>query len=286
VSYYTKGGLVALLLDLRIRAATNGARSLADALRLGWRQYTEKGVGFPEGALLDLASRTAGVDLAPFFADCVDGTAPLAPDADLAWVGLRLAQQPAASERPLARDAQGFLLAPDLGIAAADDAGLCKVGAVLEDGPAFAAGVNAGDLLLAVNGMRCSAASMQDRLDRARGEPVTLAFYRGQELRTLSLRPRLLRLADWKLLPVADPSDAQRTAFKAWCGMDFPAAAQANEPSSTPHVSPAEPALAPTGAATPADKTRIALGAAPAASAATTIAPALAPATPESQPRE
>jgi predicted metalloprotease with PDZ domain len=247
VSYYTKGGLVALLLDLRIRRTSGGARTLADALRLGWKEYTEVGAGFPEGAMQDLASRTAGADLGDFFARHVEGTAPLQPDDDLAFIGLQLVQKPAASERSLARDAEGFLLAPDLGITVADEGGMCRITAVLEDGPAYAAGLNAHDLLLAVNGMRCSAATLADRLDRTRGEAVELALFRGQELRRVQLRPRLLRLADWKLLPVEAPTDAQRAAFRTWCGMDFPAAAPAQAPAAPatpppPLSAPAAPA--------------------------------------------
>jgi len=240
VSYYTKGGLVALLLDLRIRRATAGARTLADALRLGWKQYTERGTGFPEGAMLDLAQRTAGTDLTGFFADFVDGTAPLSPDHDLAWVGLRLGLVPAGSERWLGRDGSGFLLSPDLGISTADDGGLCRITAVLEGGPAFMHGLNANDVLLAVNGMRVTAPSLQDRLDRSRGEPVEIVFYRGQDLRRVQLRPRLVRLADWKLLPVESPTDAQRDAFKAWCGLEYAA---------LPIARPAGPEVAPSPAA-------------------------------------
>ncbi len=246
VSYYTKGGLVALLLDMRIRRATGGSRCLADALRLGWKQYTEAGSGFPEGAVRELSQRTAGTDLSSFFADWVDGTAPLSPDEDLAWVGLRLVQKPTESARLLARDRDGFLLSPDLGVSTADEGGLCRITAVLEDGPAFAAGLNVHDLLLAVNGMRLNAATLQDRLDRTRGEHVEISFFRGQELRRVTLRPRLLRLADWRLLPVESPSDAQRKAFKAWCGMDYSAM-----PAAMPTVSPAAPPTTPAPASAP-----------------------------------
>jgi len=223
VSYYTKGGLVALMLDLRIRRLSGGRATLADALRLGWKRYTERGEGYPDGAMLALASEAAGSDLAAFFAAYVDGTEELRPDEDLAWVGLRLGSEPAKAERDLPRDAEGYLLSPELGALTADDAGLCKLTAVLEGGAAFEAGLNVNDLILAVDGMRVTNATLQDRLDRTRGEPVEIVFYRGQALRTLTARPRLQRLAEWKLLPVEAATARQQEAFKAWCGWDFPA---------------------------------------------------------------
>ncbi len=224
VSYYSKGALVALQLDLRIRRLTGGTRTLADVLRLGWERYTARGQGYPAGALQALASETARADLAPYFAAFVDGTEPLAPDEDLAFVGLRLSRTPAKSERNLPRDADGFLLEPWLGLLTAADGPLCKVTAVLEDGPAFHAGLNADDLLLAVDGMRVSNDTLQDRLDRVGAGPVEIAFFRGQSLRQLTVEPDVRRLEDWKLAPVESPTDAQRAAFKAWANVDLPEA--------------------------------------------------------------
>jgi predicted metalloprotease with PDZ domain len=218
------------MLDLRIRRLTRGSRSLTDALRLGWREYAAHDKGFPEGAMLDLVTRTAGTDLTDFFADYVEGTRALDPDPELAWLGLRLQHKPAVSERPLERDAEGFLLAPDLGLVTADDGGLCKVTVVLEDGPAFEAGLNAGDLLLAVDGMRVTSGTLQDRLDRTHGEaPVELSFYRGQELRRLNVQLRLLRVADWRIVPLEQTTAEQHAAFRSWCGLEHPSAAKPAE---------------------------------------------------------
>jgi len=243
VSYYSKGALVALQLDLRIRRLAGGARTLADVLRLGWERYAARGQGYPPGALQALASEVAGADLAPYFAAHVDGTEPLAPDEDLAFVGLRLARTPAKSERKLPRDADGFLLEPWLGLVTAADGPLCKVTAVLEGSPAEQAGLNTDDLLLAVDGWRVSQDTLQDRLDRAGAEPVEITIYRGQSLRTVTATPEARRLADWKLAPVDAPSEAQRAAFKAWTNVELPASA--SEATPEPAAAEARPAAPP-----------------------------------------
>jgi predicted metalloprotease with PDZ domain len=228
VSYYSKGALVALQLDLRIRRLTGGRRTLADALRLGWEKYTARGQGYPPGAMEQLASETADADLAEFFAAYVDGTEPLAPDEDLAWVGLRLERTPAKTERHLPRDAEGFALEPWLGLVTAADGPLCKVTAVLEDSPAWRAGLNTDDQILAINGQRVAQDTLQDRLDRAGAVPLEISFFRGQSLRTVKVTPDARRLEDWKLAPVEAPSDAQQAAFKAWTAQDLPTAAPAS----------------------------------------------------------
>ena len=68
VSYYTKGAMVALALDLEVRLRTDGRVSLDDIMRVLWEtQGREPGHGLPEGAFEDLAAEVAGVDLAEFF---------------------------------------------------------------------------------------------------------------------------------------------------------------------------------------------------------------------------
>ena len=248
VSYYSKGALVALMLDLRIARLTSGERGLADVLRLGWQRYTAAGQGYPEGAIAALASEVAGADLSGFFADYVDGTEPLDPSADLARVGLRLSVEPETTERDLARDPDGFPLAPTLGVTTVDEAGLCKVSVVLEDGAAFAAGLSVDDVILAVDEMRVGPGTLQDRLDRTRGEPIALTVWRGQSLRRIDVTPRLQRLESWKLLPVEQPSAEQKEAFERWTGAELPAPPP-QEPRgdapAAPAPAPPQPAAAP-----------------------------------------
>ncbi|MGQ0554094.1 MAG: M61 family metallopeptidase [Planctomycetota bacterium] len=223
VSYYTKGALVALLLDLRLQRLTDGKVNLATLLREGWSRWTVDGQGFPEGALGQLASELSGSDLRPFFDDFVDGTAPLPLDQDLAFVGLRLKVEPVpAADRPLPLDEAGFALAPWLGLVTADDGGLCKITAVLEDSPAFQAGLNVDDLLLGVGGHRVNSATLQERLDLLGAKPLEVSFYRGQSLRRVTVTPAPKRLEKWSFAPVEQASAQQRAAFQAWTGWDWP----------------------------------------------------------------
>lgn len=224
VSYYSKGALVALLLDLRIRRETDGAATLADVLRLGWARYTEQGRGFPPTAMQELASEVAGADLSGFFADYVEGTAPLDVDSELAWVGLRLKVSPSKTDRELPEDDEGYKLEPSLGITTGESGGLCRVDTVYEDGVAFAAGVLHDDLILAVDDMRVSRSTLQSRLDKRAGETVTLTLFRGQSLRRVELTPALERLEDWKIVSVDEPTEAHFAAFEAWTGWPHPEA--------------------------------------------------------------
>ena len=71
VSYYAKGALVALALDLTLR---NAGSSLDHLMRALWQRHGQTGVGVPEDGVEALAIELAGSDLSDFFARFVDGT--------------------------------------------------------------------------------------------------------------------------------------------------------------------------------------------------------------------
>jgi len=77
VSYYLKGGLVSLMLDLTIRARSEHGRTLDDLMRLFWRRYGARGIGFPEGEVQAICEEASGLKLRDFFDRYVRGTAEL-----------------------------------------------------------------------------------------------------------------------------------------------------------------------------------------------------------------
>ncbi|HEX2120028.1 MAG TPA: PDZ domain-containing protein [Thermoanaerobaculia bacterium] len=79
-SFYTKGELVAAMLDLTVRRATEGAKSLDDVVRLLWEEYGTTGRGLEEDGIERAVARVA--DVGDFFARYVDGIEAL-PYAEL-----------------------------------------------------------------------------------------------------------------------------------------------------------------------------------------------------------
>ena len=141
ISYYTKGALVALALDLTLRFETAGRTTLDHVLRELWTRYGARGVGVPEDGFEKLAAEVSGVDLRAFFDAAVRGTQdpPLAEL--LAKFGVRLEFRPAAG----AEDKGGTPRPPNgetlgLGITFRDrDSGL-ELTSVLDGGAAQRAG--------------------------------------------------------------------------------------------------------------------------------------------------
>ena len=66
ISYYTKGSVVALLLDARVRKATNGAKSLDDVMKAAYEKYAGSR-GYTADEFRAVAEQVAGVSLKAFW---------------------------------------------------------------------------------------------------------------------------------------------------------------------------------------------------------------------------
>jgi predicted metalloprotease with PDZ domain len=207
ISYYLKGGLVALLLDLEIRHKTHGARSLDDVMRLLWRRFGQAGEGFPDGEVQSLFEEAAGIPLGEFFDKCVRGRDDIDATPFLEPFGLSV-EASSSDDSP----------APWLGVNTKDDHGALMVTAQLAAGPLFA-----NDEIVALDGFRVDQAGLKDRLAQHKpGDRISLTVFRRDELRTVELvlaeRPK----DKYEVSPVDSPSDAQRAAFLAWTGHPLP----------------------------------------------------------------
>jgi predicted metalloprotease with PDZ domain len=180
VSYYTKGSLVGLALDLTIRAQTRGKRSLDDAMRLLWQRYGRDfyqggGRGVTEAEAEAVFDEVAGVKLKRFFERYVRGTEDLPLARLLAPVGVTLSH-----ERKNAKT--GF------GARTARDGNNSKLANVYEGDAAHRAGLSAGDVLVALDGLRVSANNLDTLLGRYRaGDTVELHAFRRDELMHFTL---------------------------------------------------------------------------------------------------
>jgi predicted metalloprotease with PDZ domain len=188
VSYYSKGALAALALDLHLRGQ-NSTVTLDDIVRELWLRYGAKGIGVPERGFEELARELFGADLDEFFDTAVRGTEDL-PLADLlAACGVRMQLQPAQGPADLGGQAaldDGERLS--LGVAyRAGQQGL-ELMTVYNGGAAELAGLDPGDVLIAIDGFKVNEQNLKQRLGRyeaAATLPVTV--FRGDELLSFSL---------------------------------------------------------------------------------------------------
>jgi len=191
VSYYAKGSLVALALDLTLRQHGSSLDALMRAL---WQRFGQTGIGVPEDGIARLAGEFAGRELDEFFARYVDGTEDPPLAALLANVGVTLNLRAAdkAGDRgggPGKRTAKNGDDGAPSSLGATIPAGTdAKLQHVYTGGAAERAGLAAGDVLMAIDGLRVTGSSLETMLEHRRaGEALQVHAFRRDELFTTSL---------------------------------------------------------------------------------------------------
>ncbi|CAB3844263.1 M61 family metallopeptidase [Achromobacter ruhlandii] len=182
VSYYTKGALVALGLDLLIRQESAGAHSLDDVMRLLWQRYGRdfyrgKAQGLAEDGLPALIKEATGVDARRFIARHAHGTADVPLAELLAAQGIKLQWKASVN-------------IPSLDVRTRKQGDSLVLATVLEGGAGHRGGLSAGDVLVAIDGLKVEGASgVEVLLGQYRpGDRVDVHVFRRDELRVFQVR--------------------------------------------------------------------------------------------------
>ncbi|MEM7283491.1 MAG: PDZ domain-containing protein [Pseudomonadota bacterium] len=182
ISYYTKGALLALTLDMEIRSRSKGACSLDDVMRAAWERYGIQGM--PEAGFEELVAEVCDLDLQSFFDEGVRTTKDPDLGSAFSYVGISFdLKQEKKSPKDVPPDK------PTLGVRTKLVAGALAVASVLEGSAAQEAGVSAGDELVALDGIRLTTRSYRKLLrSYAVGARVELTCFRRDELMTFNVK--------------------------------------------------------------------------------------------------
>jgi predicted metalloprotease with PDZ domain len=211
VSYYQKGSLVALAFDLSIRAQTAGRKSLDDVMRLLWQRYGRdfyrgKARGIEESEVEALFAEATGADLKRIFREGVHGTRDLPLETLLEPFGITLAPDVATN---------GTTVKPTLGARVRGGAE-CVLAVVHDDSAAQKAGLSAGDVLVAIDGLRVTGSNLETLLSRyLPGAKVDVHAFRRDELRRTTVKldgPEVSRY----LLSIADGRGPSKQWRERW----------------------------------------------------------------------
>ena len=191
ISYYAKGALIALSLDLKLRSETDGAVSLDDVMKAAWQRWGESGIGMPEDGFEQLCAELSGLDLEGFFDAMVRGTGELPLEALLKTHGIEYHLRRSAGGKDKGGKVQAEEELPRvwLGAVLGNREGTSVFGAVHNGGPAEQAGISPGDELVALDGLRTSFEGCEARTRRYHpGDKSDITVFRGDELLTLKLK--------------------------------------------------------------------------------------------------
>ncbi len=210
ISYYIKGSLIGLLIDLEMRARTNGRKSLDDVFRyllsehgLPKPGFAEQG-GFREAVETITAEGGGGSDFSAFFRRYVSGVEELKYNTALGHVGLRLETIEGSVRR-------------SLGVTTSVDADRLIVTAMSPSGAGYEDGLMAGDILLMLDGDRAVPSTLEARLQaHAVGDQVELLVVRGDRLVTVSVELQEDRETTYQIVETSNASARALSLRDAW----------------------------------------------------------------------
>jgi predicted metalloprotease with PDZ domain len=221
ISYYDKGELLGLLIDLDIRRRTNNAKSLDDVMRYLYTEFFLKGRNYTPADFQKACELAAGASLDDFFSRYVRGKEDLDAvyNRILAGAGLRLEQAGIGigldeGDRPVARKA---FLGADLELKTTD--GLVVIKNVRAGSPAYEQGLNAKDQIIALDGARVDKESFEALIAAKRpGDTVRIMVFRFDDVRTFEIKLDGRVDAPYRIVPAPQETEAQKRIYRDWLG--------------------------------------------------------------------
>ncbi len=197
ISYYNKGQILGVLLDISIRAATQNHKSLDDVLRRMNVEYARQGKFYDDsGAIRAVVEEVAGKSFQDFFAQYVSGVAEIPYDSILAQAGLALnihADQSSGA---------GFFLGTGENAAA--------VSSVEPGSAAEAAGLLSGDVIVQVNGKKAPRNMAAWLRGLSAGQALDLRVLRGGQTLEISFSVDTAQNLSCSISELPHPADLER----------------------------------------------------------------------------
>ncbi len=210
VSYYNKGALMAMLLDVKILAATAGKKRLDDALKAAYEKfYIKEQRGFEIPEFQSLVEQVAGTSVADIF-DAAHAVGPLDYNHYLNPVGYELVDYNEGRQ------------VPDLGFNTSTNDGRIMVTGVTRGTGAWNGGINVRDEILAINGERLDANGRElNRLMQSAdvGDKLDVLIARDGKIREVTITLTADLAGSFRIVPLKNVSAAQERLGKLWLSL-------------------------------------------------------------------
>ncbi len=213
ISYYPKGELIGMVIDLLVRGRTKGKSSLDDVMRDMYEEfylkspnssYYLRGRGYQPEDLERIISRRTGLDFSDFFKRHIRDVEILPYDEAFAYVGLRLVKT--QSEEPF-----------DAGLSLEfENSRAVKIENVRNNSPAEDAGLQANDEIVSLGG-KAVRREWRRALARFRpGESIPVTVKRDRRTINTSIVLRQPERFDYRIEEKPDATAEQKALRAAW----------------------------------------------------------------------
>lgn len=217
-SYYLKGGVVFMLLDLLIIARSNGTKKMDDVLIALWNLYQQRpAAGATEQEFLDLVFQSTGVDISTEFHTWM-GTAQELPYNEIFTpIGLLIEEKNNDRKQTFGNNV-AFMPAQEKvysGLKLKDESGKTVVTQVDDNSPAARAGIGIDDEVLAVNGRRIASSKEFDIEASLRGSGATIDITLSCDGALYTTALTLEQKTEWALR-IANETDTHKALLDFW----------------------------------------------------------------------
>lgn len=211
ISYYNKGALLAMMLDLKILAETQGEKRLDDVLKTAYETfYVQKKRGFEEHEFQALIEQVTGVSVGDIF-EAAHTAGSLDYNHYLNAVGYEVVDYNAGRELP------------DLGISTSITDGRVVVTTVSRGTSAWEGGINVRDEIIAINGERLDVHGKE--LNRVLqtatiGDVLQVLIARDGKIRKLNVTLMKDNRVSFGIIPLADATAEQQRLGDIWLSQE------------------------------------------------------------------
>lgn len=204
ISYYNKGGIIALLLDLEIINNTNGEKSLDDAMKYMYTEYYKgKNRGFTDEEFKQGLELIAGKNLDEFYKNYIYGLTPIDYNKYLRYAAYKLSNELAGRNDP------------SLGISTTTTNNKIVIAAVTRNSAAWVAGLNVNDEITAINGENVT--SLDGILsDKNPGDKLSISITRDGLPKIISVTLIKSTRVNYTIEPLRKTDEKQLTVRKKW----------------------------------------------------------------------
>lgn len=203
ISYYDKGEIVNMMLDVTIRTASGGKRSYDDVLRYLYNEFYKKNRNYTPADFQKAVEIAAGKNMDDFFSKYVRGESDIDFNGILIGIGLEL-----AAENPKKGKAY-------LGANLADENGRLMVKSIPAGTAAFEQGINTGDQIVAIDGYRATTTFVDSYIDQRKpGDKIRVSIFRFDKLREIDVTLGENARTELSFVPISAPSEDQRALYE------------------------------------------------------------------------
>jgi len=209
ISYYNKGEIIGMLMDIEIARATKGKRNLDDVMKAMYDEYYKKQQrGYTDAEFKAMAEKISGISFSPFWDRYVNGTGEIEYEKYFSYAGVAVKDLYKGNDTPY------------LGAASKRVEGSVVITKIIRGTAAWDGGLNVNDEVLSVEGLPVEAAidRMYAITSRKPGDLITIVVRRDGLIKTVGLR--LKANPNVKIEATIDPaaSPEQVTVRKRWLG--------------------------------------------------------------------